>query len=98
MSENEIERYLRLRIKGKKHYRLWKKILDILEKDPRPPIKIIFKDPKIESATGLIIGASFGAPGLKGISRADLIVISDSKTLSPHFIALKDIKDIEEIK
>lgn len=98
MSEKEIRVYLRHRIKGKKHYRLWQKILDVLDQNPRPVIKIIFKNPELKPSIGPIIGASFGQPGLRYENRCDLIVIRDLENMAPRFIALKEIKDIEEVK
>lgn len=99
MSKNEIGSYLRHRIKGRKYYRLWKKILDALDQNPRPDVKIIFKEAKSASwrtkISGPIIGVLFG--GIPSVPN-DLIMINDLEVIEKKSIALKDIEEIEEIQ
>lgn len=95
MSKNEIGGYLRRRIKGRKYYRLWKKILDALDQNPRPDVKIVFKEASRRPIIGPIIGALFG--GIQSVPD-DLIMINDLEVIEKKSIALKDIEEIEEIQ
>jgi hypothetical protein len=92
---NKIKNYLQNRIEKKKHYHLWKRILDILNQKPQPLVKIIFKNCKWRPAIGPIIGVQFGQPGR---GHYDFICIIDSETLSPRFLALSDILKVEEVE
>lgn len=88
-SRNEMANLLKNRVKTKKHRRLWNKIIDFLEPEPRPAVKVIFKD-NPDPITGEITGAVFERPGR---GHCDKICVKD-RIGETRVIRLKEVKDI----